>query len=93
MRTVAIFAAVLVITATDTRAGWKDVDACAAWLSGDSRLIYDRVKPKMVLGDRPGNEARITSTVKEMVSKDEITFLGLRGKAKRAVACLQKATS
>jgi hypothetical protein len=93
MRTVSIFAFVLTISATGAQAGWTEADTCAARLSGDSRLIYDRVKPKMVPGDRSGNEARITSTVKDMVSKDEIAFLGVRGKAKRAVACLQKATS
>lgn len=72
MRTVSIFAFVLVITATDARAGWKDADACAARLSGDSRLIYDRVKRKMMLGDRPGNEVRITSTVNEMYRKTRL---------------------
>ena len=75
------------------QAGWHEADACAAGLSGDSKLIYNRVKPKIVVGDKSGNEARIKSTVKDMVSKDEVAFFGVRGKAKQAVACLQKVNS
>jgi hypothetical protein len=93
MRTVTIFAFALAISTTGAQAGWNEADACAAGLSGDSKLIYNRVKPKIVVGDRSGNEARITSTVKEMVSNGEIGFFGARGKAKQAVACLQKVNS
>ncbi|MCP4821550.1 MAG: hypothetical protein GY883_20390 [Shimia sp.] len=93
MKTVTIFAFTLAISTTGAQAGWDEADACAAGLSGDSRLIYDRVKPKIVVGDKSGNEARIKSTVKQMVSEDEIAFLGVKGKTKRAVACLQKVNS
>ena len=93
MKTVTIFAFALAISATGVQAGWNVADACAAGLSGDSKLIYDKVKPKIVVGDRSGNEARITSTVKEMVSNGEVDFFGVRGNAKQAVACLQKVNS
>jgi len=95
MKTVTIFAFAfaLAISATGVQAGWNVADACAAGLSWDSKLIYDKVKPKIVVGDRSGNEARITSTVKEMVSNGEVAFFGVRGNAKQAVACLQKVNS
>ena len=93
MRTVTIFAIALAISTTGAQAGWNEADSCAAGLSGDSKLIYNRVKPKIVAGDKSGNEARIKSTVKDMVSKDEVAFFGVKGKAKQAVACLQKANS
>lgn len=93
MKTIAIFAFALAISTTGARAGWNEADVCAAGLSGDSRLIYDRVKPKIVIGETSGNEARIKSTVKDMVSNDEVAYFGVRDKAKQAVACLQKVNS
>ena len=93
MKTVTIFAFALAISATGVQAGWSEADACAAGLSGDSRLIYDRVKPMIVLGDRSGNEARIRASVRDMVSNDEVAFFGARGNAKQAVECLQMANS
>ena len=93
MKTVTIFAFALAISATGVQAGWNVADACAAGLSGDSKLIYDKVKPKIVVGDRSGNEVRIRSTVKEMVSNGEVDFFGVQGNAKQAVACLKKVGS
>ena len=93
MKTVIIFAFALAISATGVQAGWNVADACAVGLSGDSKLIYDRVKPKIVVGDRSGNEMRIRSTVKEMVSNGEVAFFGVQGNAKQAVACLKKVDS
>ena len=81
------------ICATAAQAGWNEADACAARLSGDSKLIYNRVKPKIVIGDNSGNEARIKITIQDMVSSDKVALFGVRGKAKQAVACLQKVSS
>lgn len=93
MRTVTIFAFALAISTTGAQAGWNEADACAAGLSGDSRLIYDRVKPMIVVGDRSGNEARIRASVRDMVSNGEVAFFGARGNAKLAVECLQMVNS
>ena len=93
MKTVTIFAFALAISTTGAQAGWNEADACAVGLSGDSKLIYNRVKPKIVVGDRSGNEKRIKSTVQKLVSNGEVAFFGVKGKAKQAVACLQKVNS
>lgn len=93
MRTVTIFAFALAISTTGAQAGWNEADACAAGLSGDSRLIYDRVKSMIVVGDRSGNEARIRASVRDMVSNGEVALFGARGNAKLAVECLQMVNS
>ena len=58
-------------------AEWNEAAACAAGLSEDSKLIYNKVKLEIEVGDTSDNAARITSTIRDMVSKDEVAFLGV----------------
>lgn len=74
-------------------AGCDKADTCAAGLPKDAKRIYDKVKPKIVSGDRNGNSARFKSIVKGMVSKGELSVLSARGQAKKAGACISKAKS
>jgi hypothetical protein len=84
---------VFALFATAAQAGWNEADTCGANLSGDSKLIYSKIRPVMVDGDRATNETTIRSTVKAMVSDGEISMLGARKNAKVAVGCLKKAGS
>ena len=90
MRTVIIFAFALAISANGAQAGWSDADACAAQLPEDPKMIYDNLKPLIIVGDRDGNEEKIKTKVKAMVSDGELSLLTARGKAKQAVSCLEK---
>lgn len=81
----------LLFAATTAQAGWEEADLCAAELGEDARVIYDRLKPQIVIGDLEGNEAKIRATVQQMVADDELSLFTARGKARKAVECLQMA--
>ena len=81
------------LSATAAHAGWGAADACGADLSDESKLIYSKLRPLMVEGDRTTNETIVRSTVRAMVSDGEISMLGARRNAKAAVDCLEKAHS
>ena len=91
MKRLPMIALSLLFAATTAQAGWEEADLCAAELGEDSRVIYDRLKPQIVIGDLEGNEAKIRATVQKMVADGELSLFTARGKARKAVECLQMA--
>ena len=91
MKRLPMIALSLLFAATTAQAGWEEADLCAADLGEDSRVIYDRLKPQIVIGDLEGNEAKIRATVQQMVADGELSLFTARGKARKAVECLQMA--
>jgi len=91
MKRLPMIALSLLFAATTAQAGWEEADLCAAELGEDSRVIYDRLKPQIVIGDLEGNEAKIRATVQQMVADGELSLFTARGKARKAVECLQMA--
>lgn len=91
MKRLPMIALSLLFAATTAQAGWEEADLCAAELGEDSRVIYDRLKPQIVIGDLEGNEAKIRATVQQMVTDGELSLFTARGKARKAVECLQMA--
>ena len=90
MKRISMIALSLLFAATTAQAGWEEADLCAAELGEDSKVIYDRLKPQIVVGDLEGNEAKIKATVQQMIADGELS-LTARGKARKAVDCLQMA--
>ena len=91
MKRISMIALSLLFAASTAQAGWEEADLCAAELSENSKVIYDRLKPQIVVGDLEGNEAKIKATVQQMIADGELSFLTARGKARKAVDCLQMA--
>jgi len=88
-----LLAFTLYLNAGTVYAGWDKADTCATSLPKDARLIYDRVKPKVVVGDRDGNSKKFQSIVKELVKKGELSAFTAREQAKKAAACMGKVIS
>ena len=91
MKRISMIALSLLFAATTAQAGWEEADLCAAELGEDSKVIYDRLKPQIVIGDLEGNEAKIKATVQQMIADGELSLFTARGKARKAVDCLQMA--
>ena len=83
--------AVLMLSAPTVQAGWSEADACASGLTGDSRLIYNKLRPAMVEGDPAGNKRTVRALVTAMASNGEISKLKARKNVKLASVCLKKA--
>jgi len=81
------------LSATATHADWSAADACRADLSNAGKLIYNKLRPLMVEGDKATNEKIVRSTVRALVSDGEISMIGARMNARAAVDCLEKAHS
>ena len=91
MKRISMIALSLLFAAQTAKADWEEADLCAAELGEDSKVIYDRLKPQIVIGDLEGNEAKIKATVQQMIADGELSLFTARGKARKAVDCLQMA--
>ena len=90
MKRISMIALSLLFAATTARLAGKKPTSHRE-LGEDSKVIYDRLKPQIVVGDLE-EQAKIKATVQQMIADEwHLSFLTARGKARKAVDCLQMA--